>query len=94
MHLAEELCDRVAFIVDGSIRLMDTPVNLRLQAGERRIKYTWQEEERKEAEVPLKMLREDTQFIRLLQDNRLETVHTQEPSLEDLFIKTTGRRLT
>ena len=94
MHLAEELCDRVAFIVDGRIRLMDTPVSLRLRAGERRVKYTWQEGARQEAEVPLKALRDDQRFIRLLQDNRLETVHTQEPSLEDLFIKTTGRRLT
>lgn len=93
MHLAEELCDRVAFIVDGSIKLMDTPENLRLQAGERRVKYTWMEGSRKESEVPLKSLRDDGRFVRLLQENRLETVHTQEPSLEDLFIRTTGRRL-
>jgi len=94
MHLAEELCDRVAFIVDGSIRLLDTPLNLRLRAGERRVRYTWRENARQEAETPLNKLRDDTRFLRLLQENRLETLHTLEPSLEDLFIEATGRRLT
>lgn len=94
MHLAEELCDRVAFIVDGNIRLLDTPLNLRLKAGDRKVRYTWQEEERKEAETPLKNLKDDAIFMKLLQEGRLETMHTQEPSLEDLFIEVTGRRLT
>jgi fluoroquinolone transport system ATP-binding protein len=94
MHLAEELCDRVAFILDGSIRLLDTPLNLRLRAGDRTVRYTWQEGERKEAETPLKTLKEDARFMRLLQEGRLETLHTQEPTLEDLFIEVTGRRLT
>ncbi|MDD5018252.1 MAG: ABC transporter ATP-binding protein [Eubacteriales bacterium] len=94
MHLAEDLCDRVAFIVDGSIRLLDTPINLRLRAGERRVRYTWQEKTRHEAETPLKSLKDDAQFLRLMKERRLETLHTQEPSLEDLFIQETGRRLT
>jgi len=93
MHLAEELCDRVAFIVDGSIRLLDTPLNLRLRAGKRMVRYTWQEKMRNEAEVPLKDLKDDARFMRLLQEGKLETLHTQEPSLEDLFIEVTGRRL-
>ena len=93
MHLAEELCDRVAFIVDGTIRLMDTPMNLRLRAGERRVRYTWHEKTRKEKVVPLKDLNVDTQFIKLLKESRLETLHTLEPSLDELFIEVTGRRL-
>jgi fluoroquinolone transport system ATP-binding protein len=31
MHIAEELCDRVAFIVDGEIKLIDSPKNLKMQ---------------------------------------------------------------
>ena len=94
MHLAEELCDRVAFIVDGNIRLLDTPLNLRLRSGERRVRYTWREKARQEAETPLNRLKDDLRFLRLLQENKLETLHTLEPSLEDLFIEATGRRLT
>lgn len=93
MHLAEELCDRVAFIVDGSIRLMDTPVNLRLKAGDRLVRYSWREGGLTEAETPLKMLKEDARFMTLLREGKLETLHTQEPSLETLFIEATGRRL-
>ncbi len=94
MHLAQELCDRVAFIVDGEIRLCDTPVNLSLRAGQRRVRYTWREGALKQGDSPLKTLNSDKQFISLLQSGRLETLHTQEPSLEDLFIQVTGRRLT
>lgn len=94
MHLAEELCDRVAFIVDGTIKLLDTPTNLRLRAGDRRVCYTWRGDVLKEAEVPLKTLYEDAHFMALLKAGVLETLHTQEPSLEDLFIETTGRSLT
>jgi fluoroquinolone transport system ATP-binding protein len=94
MHLAEELCDRVAFIVDGNVRLMDTPANLRLRAGNRLVRYTWREGALQEAELPLAALKDDRRFLRLLQDGRIETLHTQEPSLEDLFISVTGRQLT
>ncbi len=94
MHLAEELCDRVAFIVDGSIKLLDTPMNLRLRAGDRRVRYTWQDGQRREAEMPLKSLKDDDRFMALLQQDKIETLHTLETSLEDLFIDVTGRSLT
>ncbi len=94
MHLAEELCDRVAFIVDGSIKLFDTPMNLRLRAGDRRVRYTWQDGQRHEAEMPLKNLKDDDRFMTLLQQDKIETLHTLETSLEDLFIEVTGRSLT
>ena len=94
MHLAEELCDRVAFIVDGTIRLLDTPTNLRLRAGDRRVRYTWREDGLQTGEYPLGTLSEDRRFMVLLKEGRLETLHTQEPSLEDLFIETTGRSLS
>lgn len=94
MHLAEELCDRVAFIIDGTIKLMDTPMNLRLRAGDRRVRYTWQEGKRFEAEMPLRNLKNDAEFLSLLKQDKIETLHTLEPSLEDLFIEVTGRSLT
>ena len=35
MNIADELCDRVAFIIDGDIKLIDSPRNLKLQFGEK-----------------------------------------------------------
>ena len=35
MFIADELCDRVAFIVDGEIKLIDSPENLKLQYGDK-----------------------------------------------------------
>ncbi len=37
MYIADELCDRVAFIVDGKIRIIDSPKALKLQYGEKRV---------------------------------------------------------
>ena len=34
MYIADELCDRVAFIVEGEIKLIDSPKNLKLQYGQ------------------------------------------------------------
>ena len=40
MQAAEELCDRVAFIVDGEIKLIDSPRELKLRKGkEVRVEY-------------------------------------------------------
>ena len=34
MFIADELCDRVGFIIDGELKLIDSPRNLKLQYGE------------------------------------------------------------
>ncbi|MDD3840223.1 MAG: ABC transporter ATP-binding protein, partial [Clostridia bacterium] len=35
MFIAEELCDRVGFIIDGHLKLIDSPRNLKLQYGKK-----------------------------------------------------------
>ncbi|MDP3058153.1 MAG: ABC transporter ATP-binding protein, partial [bacterium] len=37
MFVADELCHRVAFIIDGVIKLIDSPRNLKMQYGERMV---------------------------------------------------------
>ncbi|HAE63108.1 MAG TPA: ATP-binding protein, partial [Eubacteriaceae bacterium] len=37
MFVADELCDRVAFIIDGVIKLIDSPRNLKLKYGEKMV---------------------------------------------------------
>jgi fluoroquinolone transport system permease protein len=41
MTIAEELCNRVAFIMDGRIRLIDTPRALKLQYGEASVRVEY-----------------------------------------------------
>lgn len=41
MYIAEELCDRVAFIVAGEISLIDSPRNLKLQYGQKLVEVEY-----------------------------------------------------
>ncbi len=94
MQVAEELCDQVAFIVDGEIKLISSPKQLKLR-GARSI-VTVEYESRGmilSKEFPLESIGENKQFIKFLQENKVKTMHSHEPTLEDVFIKVTGRGL-
>ena len=95
MITADEICDRVAFIVDGSIGIIDSPRNLRLQKGDKRVTVEYRDDQGKTASrvFPLHNLQQDDVFSGLLRDQRVETIHTIEPTLEDIFVEVTGRRL-
>ena len=92
---ADELCDRVAFIVDGGLRAVDTPRSLKVGQGARRVVVESRREGRLErAEFPLVDLGRNEAFLQLLREADVETIHTQEATLEDVFLATTGRALT
>lgn len=94
MHDAAELCDRVAFIVDGHIAALDTPRALALQKGGALIRYSYLQDGREiMADVPLGQSGADPLLCSLIAQNRLRTIHSGEPTLEDIFIEVTGRRL-
>jgi fluoroquinolone transport system ATP-binding protein len=44
-------------------------------------------------EFALEGLGDDAEFLALLRAGRVQTIHTQEASLEDIFIRVTGRSL-
>lgn len=93
MAAAAELCDRVAFIVDGEIRLIDSPRELMLRHGRREVRIEYEQEGRVlTREVGLDMLADDTELRRLLREGHVRTLHSQEASLEKIFIEVTGRR--
>jgi fluoroquinolone transport system ATP-binding protein len=95
MHAADTLCDRVAFIVDGRLELTDSPRNLRLRYGRRLVRIEARDgDELVTEELPLRGLGEQDRFKQLLAEERIETIHSQEATLEDVFIEATGRRLT
>ena len=94
MAVADALCDRVAFIVEGRIRLMDAPRALRLRYGRRTVCVEYGADGRLErADFPLDGLGENPAFLETLRRESIQTIHTQETTLEDIFIQVTGRSL-
>jgi fluoroquinolone transport system ATP-binding protein len=94
MHDAAELCDRVAFIVDGEIKALDTPHNLIMKKGGNFIRYSYLEGN-KEVKKTISMSKtaSDEKLNSLIKENRLLSIHSSEPTLEDIFIEITGRCL-
>ncbi|WP_299432501.1 ABC transporter ATP-binding protein [uncultured Meiothermus sp.] len=94
MTFAEEVCDRVAFMVDGRIALIDRPSELKLRYGERTLKVEVGDgEEVKVHTFPLANLADNPFFLALLKSPHLRTVHSQESTLESIFIRVTGKTL-
>jgi len=94
MATADEICDRVAFLIDGRIALIDAPRELKVRYGERRVRVEYRlNGTLEERDFPLEGLAENAEFLTALREPSLETVHTQETSLENIFIRVTGREL-
>jgi len=94
MTVAEQLCDRVAFIVDGSIVVTGSPKSLMIEHGERRLKVEYSENGVMNLrEFDIENICNNADFISILRDKQVMTMHTCEATLEDIFIKLTGRRL-
>ena len=92
MALADELCDRVALIVDGRIAQIDTPRALRLRYGAQRVRVEYGRGSPQAAEFPIDGLGENEAFQRALRDG-VQTIHSREATLEDVFLAVTGRNL-
>lgn len=94
MTVADELCDRVAFIVDGQISLIDSPNVLKLRYGRPDVRVEYSVNGGSEfKEFPLRGLADNAKFLTLLRERQVSTMHTQEATLETIFIQVTGRRL-
>ncbi len=94
MTTADEICDRVAFLIDGRIALIDAPRELKVRYGERRVRVEYRVNGKlEERDFPLEGLAENAAFLTALREPSLQTVHTQETSLENIFIRVTGQEL-
>ena len=93
MQDAAELCDRVAFIVGGKICALDSPHNLIMSKGAATVTYTWLENGEHSASCPLEHLSSDERLKSLIAQNRLQSIHSSEPTLNDIFMDITGRTL-
>ncbi len=93
---ATELCDRVAFIVDGKIKAMDTPHNLIMSKGATKLVYHYHDNttnREAQKECLLSRTGEEKELQRLLSNNQLLSIHSSEPTLNDIFMEVTGRVL-
>ncbi len=94
MHVADALCDRVGFIVDGRLETIDTPDALKREYGRRAITVSVETEAGAEDhEFSLDGLADNAAFLDALR-GRVRAVHSLETTLEDVFVKVTGRHLT
>jgi fluoroquinolone transport system ATP-binding protein len=95
MSIADDLCDRVAFIMNGRIRVIDTPRRLKLRYGAPTVRVEYGKSGHKDSEeFSLQGLGHNGEFLRLLQAGDVQTIHTQEASLEDIFIQVAGRNIS
>ena len=92
MELADSLCDAVAFINEGKISAMDSPDALKLRYGKRRVAVLFREGEQEKTET---FELDDRQALAdfLLRVDPIK-VHSQEATLEEIFLRVTGKELT
>lgn len=95
MATADELCDRVAFVVDGRIVAIDKPAELKIARSRRLVEVTFRGAAGtlESAEFSLDGLARDSDFHAVLNQHHVETIHSREASLDDVFVEVTGRSL-
>lgn len=92
MEEADFLCDYLAIIHKGSIIAMDTPANLKKRYGENVLMIKTVKGDIYES--PLNTKASSDIFEKLSQSNQISLVHSKEATIEDIFIKLTGEKLT
>jgi len=91
MEEADQLCHRVAFLNEGKIVALDTPARLKAYHGERNV--TAELADGQSLTLPLDDAEAGKQVGELIALGQVLSLHSAEATLEDVFIKLTGRRL-
>ncbi|TCI20525.1 ABC transporter ATP-binding protein [Exiguobacterium sp. SL-9] len=91
MNEAEELCDRVAFLHQGEIQLLDAPKRLRRKYANGSMRVELHDGET----VELKQGKDGADWLHeQMRDQNIAAIHSNEPTLGDIFIEVTGRKLS
>jgi fluoroquinolone transport system ATP-binding protein len=96
MTTADQLCDRVAFVVDGQIAALDSPAEHKVRRSQRTVRVLYRSPsfaDLQHKDFAIDTLGDDEAFLSLIRSKRVEAMHSQEASLEDVFIDVTGRTL-
>ncbi len=94
MWEADELSDRVAFLNEGELFVVDTPDNLKMKYGKRSVKVRLGSSSHvREETIELKAEDAGDRIRELINSDNVMTIHTEEATLENIFIEITGRGL-
>lgn len=93
MFDADQLCDRVALLHQGEIRALDTPYHLKLKYGKPRVMITRKNDSLETLYFPMTDLGKNEEFLKILNENQVASIHSQEATLEEVFVKLTGDQL-
>jgi len=93
MYEADGLSDRVAFIDEGRILALDTPERLKLRHGQRTVRVRRRVDGQVEESVVTLDDGAGDRLRELVAAEGLLTIHTEEATLEDVFVAFAGRRL-
>ena len=88
MNEADEMCDRVAFLKSGKVVALDSPRELKLKYGRRFARVLL--DTREEREIDLTSPEHARNLSAWMTDGRVMTLHSQEGTLEDVFINVAG----
>lgn len=92
MELADALSDTVAFLYGGVIAACDTPEALKLKYGRRDVRVRYYENGEERAKT---FSMDDTsELAAFLPTVEVRKIHSQEATLEEIFLQVTGRELT
>lgn len=95
MEEVDKLCHRVAFLDKGSIVIMGSPEELKLKYTNRKMKVLIKNGQELEERI-LEMDSEESARLlaEWIQQDRLQVIHSCEPTLADIFVMVTGRDIT
>jgi ABC-2 type transport system ATP-binding protein len=96
MEEADQLCSRVAFLNEGRIVALDTPQNLKIAHGRRQVKVILKGAGGAAGDTVVLSLdsSEDTHRLSdIMSQGQVLTIHSEEASLEDIFVQLAGRGL-
>src|SRR5437899_1470290 len=89
MAEADQLCKRVAFLNQGRLVALDTPASLKVAHGQRSLMVTL--DNGQSLTIDLKSPEAGSELERLVASGQIRTLHSDEATLEEVFIKITKR---
>lgn len=101
MEEADQLCHRVAFIVNGRLVANDEPRNLKIAHGRREMSVTVAEEGQmnghegqpwREISLRLDDVADQQQLAQWMAEGKVLAIHSREATLEEVFIEVAGVR--
>ncbi|WP_299344453.1 ABC transporter ATP-binding protein [uncultured Maritalea sp.] len=88
MAEADEVCDRIAFLHQGTIPLTGTPSELKRKFGSRTLEViTGTQSAQQHHEFPMSNIGRNPAFLELMHNDNILSLHTKEASLDEVFIK-------